>query len=130
MLSDKTFTIRPLPSIVFGVDCSLGLAGHVRALGRRCAMVVTDPGPVRAGVITPLLDRMPARDGFQHHEMPELPMLDRRQPQLRKVLRLAAQRPRRQVQRLRCGDQVLKRRSPFIDSPNRRRRVVMSVSRP
>jgi alcohol dehydrogenase class IV len=63
MLSEKTFTIRPLPSIVFGVGSSLGLAGHVRALGRSCAMVVTDPGLMRAGVITPMLERL-AADGI------------------------------------------------------------------
>ena len=60
MLSEKTFTIRPLPSIVFGVDSSLGLAGHVRALGRSCALVVTDPGLVRAGIVSTLLERLAA----------------------------------------------------------------------
>jgi alcohol dehydrogenase len=63
MLSEKTFTIRPLPSIVFGVEASLGLAGHVRALGRGSALVVTDPGLVRAGIVAPLLDRL-ASDGI------------------------------------------------------------------
>ena len=60
MLSEKNFTIRPLPSIVFGVDSSLGLAGHVRALGCSCALVVTDPGLVRAGIVSPLLERLAA----------------------------------------------------------------------
>jgi alcohol dehydrogenase len=63
MLSEKTFTIRPLPSIVFGVDSSLGLAAHVRALGRGSALVVTDPGLVRAGIVAPLLERL-ASDGI------------------------------------------------------------------
>jgi alcohol dehydrogenase len=62
MLSAQNFIIRPLPKIVFGNHASLDLASHLKALGRRSALVVTDPGLVRAGVVTPLLERLVAAD--------------------------------------------------------------------
>ncbi len=64
MLSSQTFQIRPLPTLVFGVDSSLDLASHVKALGRTAALIVTDKGLMASGAAVALLDKL-AADGVQ-----------------------------------------------------------------
>ncbi|MGX9393959.1 iron-containing alcohol dehydrogenase family protein (plasmid) [Nitrobacteraceae bacterium UC4446_H13] len=44
MLQTKNFKIRPLPSIVFGIDCSRSILEHVIALNGRSVLIVTDRG--------------------------------------------------------------------------------------
>ncbi|WP_397404708.1 iron-containing alcohol dehydrogenase family protein [Phenylobacterium sp.] len=67
MLSIQNFQIRPLPSLVFGVDASLSLGSHVKALGHSAALVVTDTGLVASGAIMPMLEKL-AADGV-HFEI-------------------------------------------------------------
>jgi alcohol dehydrogenase len=64
MLANQTFQIRPLPTLVFGVDSSLDLATHVKALGRSSALIVTDKGLMASGAATALLEKL-AADGVQ-----------------------------------------------------------------
>ena len=64
MLANQTFQIRPLPTLVFGVDSSLDLASHVKALGRSSALIVTDKGLMASGAATALLEKL-AADGVQ-----------------------------------------------------------------
>ncbi len=64
MLASQTFQIRPLPTLVFGVDASLDLATHVKALGRTAALIVTDKGLMASGAASALLDKL-AADGVQ-----------------------------------------------------------------
>lgn len=64
MLANQTFQIRPLPTLVFGVDASLDLASHVKALGRSSALIVTDKGLMASGAATALLEKL-AADGVQ-----------------------------------------------------------------
>ena len=63
MLSQMTFPILALPQMEFGVDVSLNLAAHVKALGRSTALIVTDAGLVASGAIAPLLAKLRA-DGI------------------------------------------------------------------
>lgn len=63
MLSQMSFPILSLPQMHFGVDVSLGLAAHVKALGRSRALVVTDAGLMASGAIAPVLDKLRA-DGI------------------------------------------------------------------
>ncbi|MDP1875734.1 iron-containing alcohol dehydrogenase family protein [Phenylobacterium sp.] len=64
MLANQTFQIRPLPTLVFGVDSSLELAAQVKALGRSSALIVTDKGLMASGAATALLEKL-AADGVQ-----------------------------------------------------------------
>jgi len=64
MLSTQAFQIRPLPTLVFGVDASLTLANHVKALGHEAALIVTDAGLMASGVIAPMLEKL-AADGVR-----------------------------------------------------------------
>ena len=64
MLAKQTFQIRPLPTLVFGVDSSLDLATHVKALGRTAALIVTDKGLMASGAASALLEKL-AADGVQ-----------------------------------------------------------------
>jgi alcohol dehydrogenase class IV len=64
MLSTQTFQIRPLPTLVFGVDSSLTLANHVKALGVDAALIVTDAGLMASGAIAPMLEKL-AADGVR-----------------------------------------------------------------
>lgn len=50
MLAQQAFAIRPLPQIVFAAGASLRLADHVKAVGCRSALVVTDGALMAAGV--------------------------------------------------------------------------------
>ena len=50
MLAQQAFAIRPLPQIVFAAGASLKLADHVKAVGCRSALVVTDGALMAAGV--------------------------------------------------------------------------------
>ncbi|MBU2135483.1 MAG: iron-containing alcohol dehydrogenase, partial [Alphaproteobacteria bacterium] len=64
MLANQTFQIRPLPTLVFGVNSSLDLASHVKALGRSSALIVTDKGLMASGAAAALLEKL-AADGVQ-----------------------------------------------------------------
>lgn len=60
MLSTQSFTIRPLPHLVFGAGSSLALSGHLKSLGRDAALVVTDGALRAAGVLDPALSALRA----------------------------------------------------------------------
>ena len=63
MLSQMTFPILSLPQMHFGLDVSLNLAAHVKALGRGKALIVTDAGLMASGAIAHVLEKLRA-DGI------------------------------------------------------------------
>ena len=58
MLSGQSFVIRPLPTLVFGNDSSLQLAGHVKSLGLTAVLFVTDQSLRRTGLAEPVIDAL------------------------------------------------------------------------
>ncbi|MEM7767489.1 MAG: iron-containing alcohol dehydrogenase [Pseudomonadota bacterium] len=58
MLSNQTFTVPPLPTLVFGKGTSLGLSEHIQALGLHAALVVTDRNLHASGVLAPVIDAL------------------------------------------------------------------------
>jgi len=50
--------IRPLPTLVFGNDTSLQLAGHVKSLGLTAVLFVTDQSLRRTGLAEPVIDAL------------------------------------------------------------------------
>jgi alcohol dehydrogenase class IV len=51
MLSNQTFAVRPLPTIVFARGAALALAEQTKALGLDAVLVVTDRGLAATGIV-------------------------------------------------------------------------------
>ncbi|MEM6705180.1 MAG: iron-containing alcohol dehydrogenase [Acidobacteriota bacterium] len=62
MLSDQSFVVRPLPTVIFSKGASLSLSEQVKALGRDAAFIVTDKNLAAAGVLDPVLEALRAAD--------------------------------------------------------------------
>ena len=60
MLSNETFVIRPLPTIVFERGSSKKLSDQIQALGRTSALIVTDKNLAASGVLDPVIDALKA----------------------------------------------------------------------
>ncbi len=53
MLASSQFAIQPLPQLVFANGSAAQLPLHAQRLGSRSVLIVTDPGVVAAGLVTP-----------------------------------------------------------------------------
>ena len=60
MLADQSFTVRPLPTIVFSQGASLELSRHIQSLGLSAALIVTDKNLAESGALDPVLDALRA----------------------------------------------------------------------
>ncbi len=60
MLSNQTFVVRPLPTIVFERGASHKLNDQVQALGLTSVLIVTDKNLAASGVLDPILDSLRA----------------------------------------------------------------------
>jgi alcohol dehydrogenase class IV len=60
LLSNETFVIRPLPTIVFERGSSKKLSDQIQALGRTSALIVTDKNLAASGVLDPVIDALKA----------------------------------------------------------------------
>ncbi len=64
MLSELSIKLQPLPRIVFGVGAADQAGKHAQEIGKHRALIVTDPGLVKAGLAGTLADRLKV-DGFE-----------------------------------------------------------------
>jgi alcohol dehydrogenase len=60
VLSEQDFAVPPLPTIAFSRGASLKLSDHIQALGKECALIVTDRNLAASGVLDPVLDALRA----------------------------------------------------------------------
>jgi alcohol dehydrogenase len=60
VLSDQSFVVRPLPTIVFSKGASKELSNHIQSLGKTAALVVTDENLAASGALDPVLDALRA----------------------------------------------------------------------
>ncbi|MEZ4375980.1 MAG: iron-containing alcohol dehydrogenase [Polyangiaceae bacterium] len=60
MLSEAGFQIQPVNRAQFGVGSISKLGKHVKSVGKQRALIVTDPGLVKAGVVTQVEEALSA----------------------------------------------------------------------
>ena len=60
LLSNETFVVPPLPTIVFNRGASKSLGDQIQALGKTSALIVTDKNLAASGVLDPVLDALRA----------------------------------------------------------------------
>ncbi len=60
MLSDQTFQVNPLPTMVFSRGAAQQLNNHIQSLGKTAALIVTDKNLAASGVLDPVIDALKA----------------------------------------------------------------------
>ncbi|MGK0338961.1 MAG: alcohol dehydrogenase [Candidatus Azotimanducaceae bacterium] len=60
MLSNESFTARPLPTLVFSRGASQQLSNHIQSLGLSSALIVTDKNLAASGVLEPIIAALKA----------------------------------------------------------------------
>ncbi|MGE0327882.1 MAG: iron-containing alcohol dehydrogenase, partial [Polyangiaceae bacterium] len=60
MLSEAGFQVQPVNRAQFGVGSISKLGKHVKSVGKQRALIVTDPGLVKAGVVTQVEEALSA----------------------------------------------------------------------